>query len=931
MTWWKKSDDFWAVWNQIQHSFDETSDEERDFEHQVNQEVAQRQREREQHRAQERNSSVTRPIESSANEVASSSTARQNHPQSPSAVAEDSPSGGQPIIQPEPPVSESTALAGSSSGAAPTSTCSAEQVAVPIPDKSTSPRVGGWDIPTEKSMLPEDAGVNSVAPTKDSGKGSAQPAHPPPSRAEPSTQPLATLSSFHRSRILRTSTPQALRISDTTAQEIPTPENTPQTSTAPPPPANETPVKRAPAPSRRMQPIETPEQVSSPIDTPTHDPTPGRPGTVGKRNRLNAETPAPRGKQRSVSSRSLQQTDPGAAKGQGRRGRGKQATENPKTSDIFKELVFFYAGVPNRQYQMRCGLIHDNGGSLVSQNNDTITHVIFDGKTSTKLLEFLKVKSLDELPEGTEVVKWDWLSLCLEREKVQPIDSYLHRSLPQSRHSSASSRGLAARATSRMADITDTIRARVRSDTESESEESLPKKRTRTLGYAKHIRHAEQVANGTFGPPRSRPAEPSSRGVHDVNTVHDLGSGVGAGWKKGKQGGRDGLDEIIEGVKEGSLSDAEGFEGERAAHPASDDRSDTDEDNGNPNPLADRFMFGRKNDGVGKAGPNEFLAKKFEALYELYEGQPGKNTFSIRMYRQAAATMRRTTVPITSGTQAKTIKGIGDSLAERIDEFLTGTTGRADYEDNEQARCTKLFKDVYGIGRQMAYNLYQQGARSIADLRSGAYPLSPGQKIGLDLYDDLNTRIPRAECKRLYDLIREEALGVDEKLWVEIMGSYRRGQESSGDVDILITRDDGDGVTHAGVLRRLVGGLKKKGVITHDLSEPGDWDAVESKWMGVGRVGPEGKFRRIDILCIPFESWGASLIYFTGNELFNRSLRLYARKLGFSLNQRGLYKGVVRGRDGLKTVAGDSIASRTEEEIFDILGVRWRHPHHRNP
>jgi DNA polymerase lambda len=39
---------------------------------------------------------------------------------------------------------------------------------------------------------------------------------------------------------------------------------------------------------------------------------------------------------------------------------------------------------------------------------------------------------------------------------------------------------------------------------------------------------------------------------------------------------------------------------------------------------------------------------------------------------------------------------------------------------------------------------------------------------------------------------------------------------------------------------------------------------------------------------------------------FNRSLRLYARKMGYSLNQRGLYKGVIRGKDGLKVTEGGS-------------------------
>ncbi len=66
-------------------------------------------------------------------------------------------------------------------------------------------------------------------------------------------------------------------------------------------------------------------------------------------------------------------------------------------------------------------------------------------------------------------------------------------------------------------------------------------------------------------------------------------------------------------------------------------------------------------------------------------------------------------------------------------------------------------------------------------------------------------------------LIRDATLAIDGKLWVEIMGSYRRGAASSGDVDILITRDPSDSITHVGVLKRLVETLRRNGVITHDV------------------------------------------------------------------------------------------------------------------
>lgn len=87
----------------------------------------------------------------------------------------------------------------------------------------------------------------------------------------------------------------------------------------------------------------------------------------------------------------------------------------------------------------------------------------------------------------------------------------------------------------------------------------------------------------------------------------------------------------------------------------------------------------------------------------------------------------------------------------------------------------------------------------------------------MDLYDDLNSRIPREECRQIFEIIRAEALAIDPKVWVEIMGSYRRGQETSGDVDILITRDTADGLNHSGVMKKLVDRLMVRGMITHEV------------------------------------------------------------------------------------------------------------------
>ncbi|RUO97062.1 hypothetical protein BC936DRAFT_141045 [Jimgerdemannia flammicorona] len=83
-----------------------------------------------------------------------------------------------------------------------------------------------------------------------------------------------------------------------------------------------------------------------------------------------------------------------------------------------------------------------------------------------------------------------------------------------------------------------------------------------------------------------------------------------------------------------------------------------------------------------------------------------------------------------------------------------------------------------------------------------------------------------------------------------------------------------------------------------------------------------GSYRRLQM--------GAALIYFTGSDIFNRSMRLLAFRMGMRLNQRGLFADVIYGPDRVRLTEGRLIAQRTEQEIFDDLGVPWRPPHERH-
>ena len=74
---------------------------------------------------------------------------------------------------------------------------------------------------------------------------------------------------------------------------------------------------------------------------------------------------------------------------------------------------------------------------------------------------------------------------------------------------------------------------------------------------------------------------------------------------------------------------------------------------------------------------------------------------------------------------------------------------------------------------------------------------------------------------------------------------------------------------------------------------------------------------------------GAALIYFTGNDIFNRIMRLLASRKGMRLNQRGLYRNVLRGAARARVTEGELVEGRDERRIFEPLGVQWREPHER--
>ncbi|OAX37687.1 hypothetical protein K503DRAFT_692911, partial [Rhizopogon vinicolor AM-OR11-026] len=333
---------------------------------------------------------------------------------------------------------------------------------------------------------------------------------------------------------------------------------------------------------------------------------------------------------------------------------------------------------------------------------------------------------------------------------------------------------------------------------------------------------------------------------------------------------------------------------------------------------------------------NQDIIDKLEELMELHKAKLGEeDRWRVYSYSKCIRALRNYPKKIKSFNEARSINGVGEKTAQKIMEIIeTGNLRRIGYEKTDDVTAINLFQGIYGVGRQISSMWYNNGCRTLDDIRArkGGIKLSPVQEIGLRFYDDINSRMPHSEAEMIFNMIKPIALELDENLYIDIMGSFRRGKATCGDIDILITRPTSDGMTHAGLLPELLARLHALEILTEDLALPDDFSALELCYRGLCKLPePDAKRRRIDILCVPWENRGAALLYYTGDDIFNRAMRMKANVLGYSLNQRGLYAGVVRDPRNrrVKVSAGNIVASETEEEIFKILGVPWQEPHER--
>ncbi|KAJ5091854.1 hypothetical protein NUU61_006724 [Penicillium alfredii] len=578
----------------------------------------------------------------------------------------------------------------------------------------------------------------------------------------------------------------------------------------------------------------------------------------------------------------------------------------PEDQKIFRDLVFFFfpSNVISPLRRLRIQRAQEYGARCSREWDDNITHVIVDnGLIFQDLLTHLRIES------------WPKTNIALVNESY-PSDCIRFRSVLSP-----------SQARFRVDGTTGVSEIEQPPIVEPSSPGSLPLK-----SPGKDQRQSpepSQSYNGEEAP--ARPSIPvASEQMQEVENGSDA---------PGHE--RDTLDEIIDEAKAARhlpLDPLDSLEDQTTAEASDEDCSGSEPETGGKVRMASskevkaadawmqNFVCMQKFEPSTNKNPNGRTIEVLQQMLDYYTRTADQ--WRVLAYRKAINALRRQPQRVVTRSQALSIPGIGTRLADKIEEIvLTNHLRRLDNASGTpEDLIIQEFLGVYGAGLAQASQWVAQGYRSLEDLREKA-PLTKNQRIGVDHYHDFAQRIPRKEVEAHGDIVRKAVQQVDSEMQVIIGGSYRRGALDSGDIDVLITKP--------GASLEQIRSMMMDVAIPQLFSDSFLQVSLAisrqegSKWHGASALPGSRVWRRIDLLFVPGAEIGAALIYFTGNDIFNRSMRLLASKKHMCLNQKGLYADVLRTTQRIKLNPGRLLEGRDERRIFTLLGVPWRPPEQR--
>lgn len=292
--------------------------------------------------------------------------------------------------------------------------------------------------------------------------------------------------------------------------------------------------------------------------------------------------------------------------------------------------------------------------------------------------------------------------------------------------------------------------------------------------------------------------------------------------------------------------------------------------------------------------------------------------FKIRAYRRTADIIENLSSNVEEVYNKQKLKGliaipsIGKAIALKIEEYIT--TGKIEYAEELKKRTTINVEEFYhlegvGIGPKTVKALHDSlGLNNLTDVEraamEGKIRSVPGfsykkEESILKKIQSFKKDSGRYLLGDVYPLVKQIEVRLSNIKGVKnaiAVGSFRRMKETLGDIDYLVVSDTPE-------------------IIMDYFASMPEVDQVVGK-------GPSKTFVKLnngmdaDLLVVPEESFGSALQYFTGSKEHDVALRKIAISKGLRLNEWGVYD------DNNNRL----IASSKEEEVYDILGLKWIPP-----
>ncbi|MFJ8200380.1 DNA polymerase/3'-5' exonuclease PolX [Streptomyces sp. NPDC096152] len=311
------------------------------------------------------------------------------------------------------------------------------------------------------------------------------------------------------------------------------------------------------------------------------------------------------------------------------------------------------------------------------------------------------------------------------------------------------------------------------------------------------------------------------------------------------------------------------------------------------------------------ARPNE----EVEALLQEYADLvaiTGGDAFKVRAYEKAARAIGGYPVDIShlDAHGLREIPNVGRSIADKVLEYLR--TGSVAVVEERRAKIPAGVRELIAIptlGPKKALRLHQDlhicsvdelaaaiASDALRDLKGFGAKTQENILHGIELLRRTGDRIPLHVALDTAEEIVGELSRVTGCRRCAYAGSLRRMKETVGDIDVLVAARASapfmDALTALPVTAEVIAhGPKKTSVRTS---------------RGV----------QVDLRVLPPASWGAGLQYFTGSKAHNIRTRTLAVRQGLKLSEYGLFD----------VESGESVASRTEDEVYARLGLPWIPP-----